>query len=459
MAAGTGIFMIDASQAFMKDGPKNRLRERDIHRIVDTFQRRQDVPRYARQVSLRDIEKNEHNLNLPRYIDSQLSEDRQDIEGHLRGGIPEADVTAADSLVSRYWAVCPQLERALFRPNRPGYVDLAVNKAAIKATIHGHPEFAGFIARMNAHFAAWRDAQAQALKALRPNAPEAQPWRVIAELSEGLLAHYLGQPLIDAYAVYQHLMDYWAQTMQDDCYAIAADGWRAQTYRVIEIDKKGKQKDKGWACELVPKPLVVARYFVKEQAALQALHVELEGASAKLAELEEEHGGEDAAFAGFDKINVAAVKDRLREIEGEVKAEIKAAKGGKSGKAMAAAGDEAEEPVAEELRVLLDWLKLAAEESALKKRMKEADAALDAAAYAKYPKLTEAEVQALVVDDKWLATLDVAVHGEMDRLSQQLTARVKELAERYEAPLPQLNERVVELEAQVSRHLEKMGFA
>ncbi len=302
----------------------------------------------------------------------------------------------------------------------------------------------------------------RALKALRANTPEVQPRRVIAELSEGLLAHYLGQPLIDAYAVYQHLMDYWAQTMQDDCYAIAADGWKAQTYRVIETNKKGKQKDKGWACDLVPKPLVVARYFAKEQAALQALQAELEGVSARLAELEEEHSGEDAAFAGFDKINVAGVKDRLREIEGEVKAEIKAAKGGKSGKsrkALAATGGDAEEPVAEELRVLLDWLKLAAEESALKKRVKEADAALDAAAYAKYPKLTEAEVQMLVVDDKWLATLDVAVHGEMDWLSQQLTARVKELAERYETPLPQLNERVAELEARVSRHLEKMGFA
>ncbi len=459
VAAGTGIFMIDASQAFMKDGPKNRLRERDIHRIVDTFQRRQDVPRYARQVSLRDIEKNEHNLNLPRYIDSQLSEDRQDIDGHLRGGIPEADVTAADSLVSRYWAVCPQLERALFRPNRLGYVDLAVDKTAIKSTIHGHPEFAGFIARMNAHFTAWRDVQAQALNALRANTPEAQPRRVIAELSESLLAHYLGQPLIDAYAVYQHLMDYWAQTMQDDCYAIAADGWKAQTYRVIETDKKGKPKDKGWACDLVPKPLIVARYFAKEQAALHTLQVELEGVSAKLAELEEEHGGEDAAFAGFDKINVAAVKERLREIEVEVKAEIKAAKRGKSGKALAAVGGDAEEPVAEELRVLLEWMKLAAEESALKKRVKEADAALDAAAYAKCPTLTEAEVQALVVDDKWLATLDAAVHGEMDRLSQQLTVRVKELAERYEAPLPQLNERVAELEARVNRHLEKMGFA
>ncbi|VTQ59149.1 N-6 DNA methylase [Stenotrophomonas maltophilia] len=459
MAAGTGIFMIDASQAFMKDGSKNRLRERDIHRIVDTFQRRQDVPRYARQVSLQDIEKNKHNLNLPRYIDSQLPEDRQDIEGHLRGGIPEADVTAADSLVSRYWAVCPQLERALFRPNRPGYVDLAVDKAAIKRTIHSHPEFAGFIVRMNAHFATWRDAQAQALKALRANTPEAQPRRVIAELSEGLLAHYLGQPLIDAYAVYQHLMDYWVQTMQDDCYAIAADGWKAQTYRVIETNKKGKQKDKGWACDLVPKPLVVARYFAKEEAALRALQAELEGVSARLAELEEEHGGEEATFAGFDKINVAAVKDRLREIEGEVKAEIKAAKLGKSGKALVAASGDAEEPVAEELRVLLDWLKLAAEESALKKRVKEADAALEAAAYAKYPKLTEAEVQVLVVEDKWLAALDAAVHGEMGRLSQSLAARVKELAERYESPLPQLNQRAAELEARVSVHLRRMGFA
>jgi len=453
VAAGTGIFMIDASQAFMKDGPKNRLRERDIHRIVDAFQRRQTVPRYARQVSLEEIEKNENNLNLPRYIDSQLPEDRQDIEGHLRGGIPKAEVSAPDSLVSRYWAVCPQLERALFKPNRPGYVHLAVDKGAVKSTIHGHPEFAGFIDRMNAHFAAWRGGQAKALKDLSPGC---KPKQVIAELSESLLSHYLDQPLIDAYAVYQHLMDYWAQTMQDDAYLIAADGWKAWPYRVIETDKKGRQKDRGWACDLVPKALIVGRYFAKEQAALDALQAELEGASAKLAELEEEHSGEDAAFAGFDKINVAAVKDRLREIEDQLKVEINAARRGKRG---VTAANEPDNTIGDELRVLLDWLKLAADESALRKRVKEAEAALDAAAYAQYPRLTEAEVQALVVDDKWLATLDAAVHGEMDRLSQQLTARVKELAERYEAPLPRLNERVAELEARVNRHLEKMGFA
>lgn len=84
---------------------------------------------------------------------------------------------------------------------------------------------------------------------------------------------------------------------------------------------------------------------------------------------------------------------------------------------------------------------------------------LDAKAYAHYPKLSAAEIQKLVVDDKWLATLDAAIHGEMDRISQALTQRVKELAERYETPLPQMVSRVAELEAKVNHHFERMGFA
>ena len=95
----------------------------------------------------------------------------------------------------------------------------------------------------------------------------------------------------------------------------------------------------------------------------------------------------------------------------------------------------------------------------MKKRLKEAEAALDAKAYAHYPKLTETDIKTLVVDDKWLAALSADIHGEMDRISQALTQRVKELAERYETPMPQMASRVAELEARVNRHLEKMGFA
>ena len=278
------------------------------------------------------------------------------------------------------------------------------------------------------------------LKSLQPGS---HPKEVIADLSEGLLAHYTGKPLIDKYDVYQHLMDYWAETMQDDCYLIADYGWKAETYRIIETDKKGKQKDKGWTCDLVPKPLIVARYFAKEQKAIDRIAAELEGITARITELEEEHSGEDATFSGFDKINKASVAARMKEVKAEIE-ELEQGEG---------------EWVVEEKRVLEEWLTLNDEENGLKKRIKEAEAELDKRAYAHYPKLTENEIKTLVVDDKWLAALDAMIHGEMDRISQTLTQRVKELAELYETPMPQLSSRAADREAKVYRHLERMGFS
>jgi type I restriction enzyme M protein len=426
--ARKGIFMIDASRGFMKDGPKNRLREQDIHKIVDVFTRQDGAdPKYGRMVGFDEIEKNDYNLNLPRYIDASEAEDRQDIEGHLRGGIPAAEVEALAS----YWQVCPGLEAALFKPNRAGYVDLAVDKAATRLTIFEHPEFKAFVAGIDAHFADWRRESAAVLKSL---APGFHPKDLIEQMSESLLYGFTGKPLLDPYGIYQHLMDYWEATMRDDAYLIAEDGWKAETWRIVESDKKGKEKDKGWACDLIPKPLIVARYFAAEQAVIDRLGARLEAASAKLAELEEEHGGEEGVFSGFDKINAAAVRERMKEVG-------------------------ADDTAGDELAVLKQWLQLAADEAALKKRLKDAETELDAKAYAQYPKLGEEEIKNLVVDAKWLADLDAAIHAEMDRVSQSLARRVKELAERYESPLPRLDTRVAELEARVKRHLEKMGFA
>jgi len=422
-----GIFMIDASAGFLKDGNKNRLRAMDIHKIVDAFNKRLELPKYSRMVGVDEIQKNDFNLNLPRYIDSRQAEDIQDIEGHLCGGIPTADVNA----LQRYWSVCPKLRKALFKDNRPGYLDLMVDKEAIKPTIYGHPEFVAFIQSMNALFAEWQKKSAATLKDLKAGC---HPKEIIAALSEALLANYTDKLLIDKYDVYQHLMDYWAETMQDDCYLIAAEGWKAETTRIIEKDKKGKEKDKGWTCDLMPKALIVARYFAADQEAITKREVELEGITARMMELEDEHGGEEGAFSELDKVSKANVSVRLKEISGD-------------------------KEVKEESAVLGEWLKLANEETELKRALKEAEAALDAKAYARYPKLTKAEIQTLVVDDKWLAALDTAIHGEMDRISQALTQRVKELAERYETPMPQQVSQVADLEQAVNRHLKKMGFS
>jgi type I restriction enzyme M protein len=436
-AARKGIFMIDAAQGYMKDGPKNRLRDRDIHRIVDTFTTLDDSdPRYARMVDLDEIAKNDFNLNLPRYIDSSNPEDQQDIDAHLNGGIPEADVHA----LSRYWVVFPALQATLFRPRRPGYLDLVPTPSAIKRVIYAHPEFETFTQAMNGHFEAWRAPVTRRLKALTPGF---HLKALIHELAESLLTHYEHQPtaekLIDPYAVYQHLMDYWAETMQDDAYMIVEDGWQAQPYRVLETKKNkdgspGKTVDKGWACDLVPKSLLVQHHFAAEQAELDRLSAELESVQNAQTELEDEHSGDESVFSGFDKINDKEVKSRIKEI-----------------------GHDAD--AADELAVLKRWLALSEQASALKRRIKTLDAELDVKALACYSRLTSDEVKVLVVDQKWMAALCATVHGEMDRVSQALTGRVKELAERYGETMPQLVKLVQDLESRVAADLAKMGFA
>ena len=427
-AARKGVFMIDASKGFIKDGNKNGLREQDIHRIVDVFTKQTDVPRYARTVPFDEIAdaKNDFNLNLPRYIDSTTPEDLQDIDGHLRGGIPERDLDA----LGEYWRVLPAVRTALFESaGRPGYARLKLPITEVKSAILGHAEFAAFQKKATQHFDDWRKAATQRLTGF---GNDGHPKALIATIAEELLAGFRRAPLLDAYDVYQHLMDYWAEMMQDDAYLIAADGWVAKPARVVETDKKGKRKDKGWACDLIPKPLIVARYFAKEQAALDAMQAAIDATTASLAELEEEHGGEEGFLGALDKIAKAEVKARLKEIKGDTEAK-----------------DEAD--------VLNRWLELSENETTLKRAVKEYDAALDTLAFGKYPTLTEAEIKTLVEDDKWMARLSVVVQGELDRVSQTLTGRIRELAERYATPLPQLTDEVATLAARTDVHLNRMG--
>ena len=213
--------MIDASKGFRKDGPKSRLREQDIHRIVDVFTKQADVPRYARLVPLDEIAgpKNDFNLNLPRYIDSTEPEDLQDIDGHLRGDIPERDLDA----LGAYWKVLPSVRGVLFESaGRPGYARLKSPLVSVKPAILGHAEFAAFQQKATRGFADWRKVTTACLISFDK---DGHPKALIETIAEDLLVAFRQSPLLDAYDVYQHLMDYWAETMQDDAYLISADGW------------------------------------------------------------------------------------------------------------------------------------------------------------------------------------------------------------------------------------------
>ena len=449
-AAGRkGVFMIDASKAFIKDGNKNRLREQDIHKIVDIFTRQDESdPRYARMVSFDEIAdpKNDFNLNLPRYIDSTEPEDLQDIDGHLRGGIPERDLDA----LAAYWQVFPNVRTTLFESAaRPGYARLKLPLPEVKPAIFAHAEFTAFNQKATTLFTDWRTATTPRLTGF---SKDGHPKALIETIAEELLATFRQAPLLDAYDVYQHLMDYWADTMQDDTYLISADGWvkGAQPREILQIKNKdnklvwpephdylkGKRRFKS---DLIPAPILVARYFVAERDAIEALDNDLETLEQQLIEMREEHGGDDGLLAEViegegekQKISAKVVKSRLKEI--------------------------GKDPLyADEREVLGAYAKLLEKQTDTKAKRKAAQEALDKKIDDKYPKLIETEIKTLVIDDKWMARLSASVQSELDRVSQTLTGRIRELAERYATPLPQLANEVAELSARVEEHLKLMG--
>ena len=425
-AAGRkGLFMVDASKGFIKDGNKNRLRAQDIHKIVDTFNRQQETPKYSRMVPLAEVQANDFNLNLPRYIDSTEPEDLQDITAHLMGGIPKADI---DGLAA-YWKVFPNVRKDLFADaDRPGYSQPRVEAAQVKAAIFAHPEFTAFNTQVTALFASWTAVNTPLLTGIqqgdRPNV-------LIDALSESLLDTFRADvgiaSLIDPYGVYQHLMDYWAETMKDDAWMIVSDGWQA-----VQAGKPNT--------DLIPPALVVARYFAKEQKAIEQLEAERDAISRQMEELIEEHGGEDGLL--FEAQN-----EKGKYTKASVKSRLAAAQEG--GADVATPG---------EIPLLKQFVALTDQEATTSKKVKDASKALDARVAAKYGQLSAADIKTLVVVDKWLAALASSVQGELDRVSQALTGRIKQLAERYATPIPQLAGEVETLATRVDAHLKKMGF-
>ncbi len=441
--ARKGIFMIDASKGFLKDGNKNRLRAQDIHRIVDVFNRQIETPRYSRMVPVAEIgnPSNDYNLNIPRYIDSSDPEDLHDLYAHLHGGIPNRDLDA----LGTYWEVFPSLRQSLFVGNgRQGYSDARTETQDVKATILNHVEFKTYCKRVLDILNNWREHQDPRLKGIENGT---DPQNIIQALSEDLLAGFSNLPLIDTYDVYQRLIDYWDGVMQDDVYLITEDGWiKAAKPRGIIQDKEKRIEETPdltikrtkYKMDMIAPAVLVARYFAADQANIDALQTVEEAATSELSEFVEEHTGEDGLLqdATNDKgrVTKTGVTMRLRIIRDEPDS-------------------------VEERDILTRFMDLTKEESKASKDLNDSKSALDYKVLARYQTLTEDEIKSLVVDDKWFGTIYATILEEVQRLTQQLTDRIGELEKRYARTLPELEREVYRYSAKVKGHLKRMGLS
>lgn len=433
-----GIFMIDASHDFIKDGNKNRLRERDIYKIVTTFnQQITSDPKYARFVPNDEIKiKNNYNLNITRYIDSTVPEDLQDIDAHLNGGIPAVDVDSME----KYWTLFPNLKNKLFSVMREGYYKLNIPTDEVRNAIYNDEEFSDYTERIDDAFDTWKNQVDEGLKNIDDSVDVKQ---YIVELAEALLNSFDGIELIDKYDVYEVLLSYWQEIMGDDVYLVSVDDYGAArtTENIMGVytsgKKKGQEKIVGWEGVLLPKSMIEKAFFTEERKKINEAQNIAEETQNRLDELTEEQTGDEGYLKDYlndkDKVDAKAVTAKIKE--------LKKAK-----------------DIGEEFAILSEYMELSDTVSKQNKIVKELNAELEMKVKAQYSELTDGEILELLVNRKWYYTVFDGIKNLYVTASHNMANRIIELAERYEDTLPFLNAEADELEKRVTAHLERMGF-
>lgn len=500
----TGILMIDVSHDFVKDGNMNRLRERDIYKIVTTFnQQITDDPHYARFVPMSEIiDKNDYNLNISRYIDSDIGEDQQSIEAHLKGGIPACDVDGME----QYWSVFGRLKDKLFSPLREGFYQLNVPKDEVRSLIHQDDEFSSYADKVDTAFMAWRSAVDEDLRSINAYVDTK---KLIVRLAGHILIQFEGIELIDKYDVYQVLLEYWLEVMSDDVYLLIHDGYEAGRELSYEYVVKTKTVDgqtftevtdkvKSWDGKLIPKRMIIDTYFAEEAKAIDDAEGIIADTQAQIDELLES-AEEDSALAELmdekGKVPVKALKAAIDEIRSKVPSEeIRALttlfnalpmkkkdmdeylevhplcalarndKGNVTTKSIKVriaelrAASPIPEMYAEDYEQLMSLYTLIIKNDEQIKLVRALKAALEQLVKNKYTILTVEEIKELLINKKWYSSIYHGINALYTAISHNITGRVIELAERYEDTLPALTALVDDYEAKVKSHLERMGF-
>lgn len=446
----TGIFMIDASHGFIKDGDKNRLREQDIYKIVTTFNSMIEVSGFSRFVPFDEIiNKNSYNLNIPRYIDSTEKEDLQSIEAHLYGGIPQDDIDN----IPHFWNVFPNLKNQIFGEYSKGFYKLLIQKDDVHKTISENIEFLEYNKKVNNTYNEWKKIANPVLTNLNSTDSNKE---IILNLSEEILEKFSKLELLDKYDVYQVLLAYWNETMNDDVLLIIQDelGYNLAkiTDDIKEEPKESKKAKKdsakekkpkepkiiGWEGRLIPKQIVLDAFFALEQKEIEKAEEKLSQTESEFEEFIENNSDENGYFTDYmgddEKIDSKKITSRVKLLTKEKKTQN------------------------EEYKILNNYVDYESSIKSQKKHITELKKVLDDNCRNRYETFTDAEIKDLLVNRKWYKAIDDGIQNLYITVANHLTKRIVELYERYENTLSELNTKLAEEEKVVFGHLTQMGF-
>ncbi|MDD5021627.1 MAG: type I restriction-modification system subunit M [Endomicrobiaceae bacterium] len=432
-----GLFMIDASHDYIKDGNKNRLRERDIYKIVTNFNGMKKENGYSRMVMLDEIKKNNYNLNIPRYIDGGTKDVIQDINAHLNGGIPVVDIDG----LQRYWGEFKGLKEKIFDTFCKDYYKLNLKKDTIRNIIYDDAAFKNYGKKIERAYTKWKTTSDRLFFNLQS---KTKPNELIVKIAEEIIAEFEDVKLIDKYDVYEELLSYWQTVMADDVYLVIKDGY--ETGREIDIfykktkkqDDSVTRKENGWDGKIIPKDLIIKEFFAEEKLAVDEAQSVINEEKSKIDEILDEYGGDEGLLKDF-------FNSKGEIIKSEIEKSVKQAKKNK-------------ETDTEDFAIWIRYLKISNTLSEKEKLVRILIQQLDDKAKVKYANLTVKQIKELLINRKWHTQIYNDINSLYKTVSQHISEHILEIVERYENTLPELETAVENYEIKVKKHLEKMGF-
>ncbi len=432
--ARKGVFMIDASKDFKKDGNKNRLRDQDIQKMIDTFNAYKEIPYYSKMVSLEEISANDYNLNIPPYITAK-QESEKDLFALINSPsyLPKNEIKA----YAPYFRVFKELKNTLFKKSdKEGYYALKTECENIKELITQSSEFQTFHASVLNAFD-----RLDLFETFNDLEPGFNPKTLIESVCSKVLKEFEKIEILDKYGVYQLFKDYYNEVLQDDWFLISLNGFISTK----ELRKLNPLKDKNkkanyleepdfviqktyYKSDLIPKNLIKQRFFEKETKELEELENALNEKEALLDEFIEEHSNEEGLFYEL-KINESVLKKELKNATDLEDKEI--------------------------LKTALELLE--AKNKALKMKNK-AYEELELKAFHQYKNLEINEIKDLIIKDKWLKSLKNALENKILKRINAFISALNEIISSYSNSLLELDKEVKESESKVLEHLKDLGL-
>ncbi len=489
-----GIYFINASEGFEKDGDKNRLRERDIKKIMDAWKTQENIPHFARFVKWDELEgeKNNSNLNIARYVPLRDREIIQDLDCHINGGIPSYDV---DEQMQEYWEACATLKETLFCKDKDNdkIYQLKVGKELLRDTIFNDESFKAQASLYNDTIEEWAKYASPLMRAYTRDQYKKDLIKDWGQKLQDLVAQ--DDSLVSCYAPYDQLLNYWNETLLDDLCWIDDNGWNSP----IQEPAKAPYSYRKLTSDLLPVDVIIREFFKNEVAEIERLEHERDEISSKidtLIEENEDYLNDDKFYHKLTEANVARrvkainIRKPLKDEEDILKEAVDCfdTKGTKEEKAdrkkkledLCNAHNDIfghfdkvnkssvnsrlkdipcyEYVDEEEREIILQLHSYMEDRQSVKNIIKFKDEELYGKLVSFYNNCTTGDFRDYVVYCKWIYDIKERCFNEMKNVTQEITTSIIDLSERYEETISEIENSVSDAKNEVNKYLNLMGI-